>query len=186
MGCPNRPYPKLTIELPFAPNCEDHSGIIETQLDRVERKLDTVIKELQMATLNDSALLAAVTNMTTVSTSVITLVQGMAANEANLSSQLADAIASEDPAALAQVQTDMDTSATTLNAQAATFAAAVVAYTPAAPPVGTVPPVVAPPVPPVVPPVPPVVPPTPTFPGTTPVSAVVPPATELNASRRAK
>src|ERR1035441_7404393 len=91
MGCSIRPYPKLTIELPFTPNCEDHSGTIETQLDRVERKLDTVLKELQMAALNDSALLAAVTNMTTVSTSVITLVQGMAANEANLSSQLADA-----------------------------------------------------------------------------------------------
>jgi len=96
-----------------------------TQLDRIERKLDTF-----MAALDDkiAALQAEVANNTTVEKSAVTLLQG-------LSSQLAAAIAAAanagaTPAQL-QALTDLQTA---LNTNDTDLAAAIAANTPAAPP----------------------------------------------------
>ncbi len=99
----------------------------------LQRKLSILIAQENSLMIDTSKLVAEVANETTVEQSVLTLVSNMAANEAALSSQLAAAIAANDPVALAAVQTAIDSSVATLQANDAALASAVTANTPAAP-----------------------------------------------------
>lgn len=84
--------------------------------------------------INVDALAASVANNTSVEQSALVLIQGFAASQADLAKQLADAIANNDPVALAAVQKTIDDSVTALDLGDAALAAAVTANTPAAPP----------------------------------------------------
>lgn len=89
------------------------------QLDRIEHKLNRLLKleEVQMSTLDD--LTAQVQKNSDVEESAVLLIQGIA-------KQLADAIAAGNPAALTALQAQLSKSADDL-------AAAITANTPAAP-----------------------------------------------------
>lgn len=87
-----------------------------------------------MATLKDiqdrvAKLTADVAAETALDQSIITLIQGDAAIIADLRSQLAAAIAANDPAALQAVVDSMDSAHATMTANATAAAAAVVAGT---------------------------------------------------------
>ena len=102
-------------------------------LARIEQKLDALTQQETNMAFNTTALTAATARETTLTQSVLTMVQGMAANEASLAQQLATAIAANDPGAIAAAQKAIDDSATAINASADAFATAVLANTPAAP-----------------------------------------------------
>ena len=102
-------------------------------LARIESKLDAVNLLEKTNMINVQALTDAVAAETAVDASILTLVQKMADNEVSLSKQLADAIASNDPVALAAVQKAIDDSAAQMTANAGLITAAVLANTPAAP-----------------------------------------------------
>lgn len=89
------------------------------QLDRIERKLNGLLKqeEAEMSALDD--LRKQVQKNSDLEESAVTLIQGIA-------QQLKDAIAAGDPAALTTLAAQLDTSARDL-------AAAIAANTPAAP-----------------------------------------------------
>jgi len=89
-------------------------------------------RENSMA-IDVSALLAEVAKETTVEQSAVTLINKIAANQADLSKQLAAAIAADDPAAMAAVQKAIDDSVAQLQANDTELAASVTANTPAAP-----------------------------------------------------
>lgn len=100
--------------------------LLRDQLDRIEAKIDTLLRNQQMnATATDqnfANLQASVAQETTVEASAVTLLNG-------LSAQLAAAIAAAnngDSAALPALQAQIDTSS-------AALAAAITANTPAAP-----------------------------------------------------
>ena len=103
-------------------------------LKDIQGKLTILLVQENSIMIDTSKLVAEVANETTVEQSVLTLVTNMAANEAALSKQLADAIAANDPTALAAVQAAIDASVATLQANDAALAAAVTANTPVAPP----------------------------------------------------
>jgi hypothetical protein len=84
--------------------------------------------------LNVASLTTSVANNTSVVGSALTLIQGFATSQAALSKQLADAIAANDPVALAAVQDAIDSGVAQLNQSDTDLAAAVAANTPAAPP----------------------------------------------------
>ncbi len=98
------------------------------QLDRIEAALGATGALM----INVSALLAAVAREKTVDDSILALVTQMAANQVSLSKQLADAIANNDPVAMAAVQKQLDDSATKMTENADAIAASVLANTPAA------------------------------------------------------
>lgn len=102
-------------------------------LARIEQKLDAIIQKEERIMLNVAALLLAVQRETAVDLSILTLVKTMAASQADLAKQLAEAIAANDPIAIAAVQKAIDDSAIAINANADTLAAAVVENTPAVP-----------------------------------------------------
>lgn len=89
-----------------------------------------------MATLADiqaklASLTASVANETSIDQSIITLVQGLAAQIAALKDQLAAAIAANDPAALQAVVDGLGSVQTTIDSNAQKIADAVTANTPA-------------------------------------------------------
>jgi peptidoglycan hydrolase CwlO-like protein len=93
-------------------------SIVETeQLDRIEQKVNQLLKGQQKMAGELDTLTASVSNATTVEQSAIDLINGLAAQIASLKN---------DPAAL-QALSD------SLNAKSADLAAAVTANTPAAP-----------------------------------------------------
>lgn len=95
-----------------------------SKLDRIIRLLEYVIeKELQMSAELD-ALQVSVTNAETVEASAVTLIQGISAQLATLSAELA--AAGQDTTAIDKMKTDLDTSTQAL-------ADAVTVNTPAAP-----------------------------------------------------
>lgn len=79
--------------------------------------------------LNVTALTAQVAANTTVIGSALVLIQGFGAAQAALSKQLADALAANDPVALAAVQQAIDDSVTALAAEDTALADAVAAGT---------------------------------------------------------
>src|ERR1700704_359874 len=100
----------------------------------LDRKLSLVLTRLESSMIDTSKILAEVAREKTESASLRTLVSGMAASMTDLSAQLKAAIASGDPAALAQVQADLDKATTDLSTDNDATAAAITANTPAAPP----------------------------------------------------
>lgn len=105
----------------------------------VDQKIDQLLTHSGdiMATLKDiqdrvAKLTADVAAETALDQSIVTLIQGDAAIIADLRSQLAAAIAANDPVALQAVVDSMDASHATMVANATAAAAAVVAGTPAA------------------------------------------------------
>lgn len=76
-----------------------------------------------------SKILAATAAATTREDSLIALVLGLGSKQRDLSAQLAAAIAANDPAAIAQVQKDLDDSAASLDARSGPAAAAIAANT---------------------------------------------------------
>jgi RIO-like serine/threonine protein kinase len=95
-----------------------------SKLDRIIRLLEYVIeKELQMSAELD-ALQVSVTNAETVEASAVTLIQGISAQLATLSAELA--AAGQDTTAIDKMKNDLDTSTQAL-------ADAVTVNTPAAP-----------------------------------------------------
>ena len=82
--------------------------------------------------LNVSALTSSVANNTSVIGSALALIQGFKASQEALSKQLADAIASGDPAALAAAQQAIDDGVAQLTQSDNDLAAAVAQNTPAA------------------------------------------------------
>ena len=92
------------------------SWISRSQWNQLNSKLDTIIKGLQTMASDLTALTAQVEQNTTVEGSAITLLQGLAAKIASLAN---------DPAAIAALATQLNTSATALSA-------AITANTPAA------------------------------------------------------
>jgi len=103
-------------------------------------KIDQIWQMVRQLMINVAALQAAVAAETTVDKSVLTLIQGLVASQQSLSTQLAAAIAANDPVALAAVQSAIDASVATMTDNAAQLSAAVTANTPAptttAPPTG--------------------------------------------------
>ena len=100
---------------------------LKAQLDRIQQLLEQMksqeTKDMATQAQAMADLTTAVANDTTVSGSIITLLNGVAA-------QLAAALAANNPAAIEALVTQ-------LNANAAAMAAAVTANTPAAPPATT-------------------------------------------------
>ena len=84
--------------------------------------------------LDLAKLIADVTEQKTVIASVLTLIEGMRSSIESLKTQLAAAIAANDPAQLAAAQTAIDTLEAQLAANNALLATAVPANTPAADP----------------------------------------------------
>lgn len=79
--------------------------------------------------LDTSKILAATAAATTREDSLIALVLGLGTRLRDLSGQLAAAIAANDPVAIAQVQKDIDDSASALDARSGPAAAAIAANT---------------------------------------------------------
>jgi ABC-type transporter Mla subunit MlaD len=96
--------------------------------------LRTIIKNQEKIMIDTSKILAAVAAEKTKVDSLIALANGQTATMKNLSTQLAAAIAANDPAALAQVQADLDQAAADLSAETEAVSAAVDANTPPAAP----------------------------------------------------
>ncbi len=102
------------------------------QLNRIENLLNAVLRLENTEMISTQALTDATARETTAVASVLTMVKGIAANQADLAKQLALAIAANDPTAIAAVQKAIDDSATQISANADALAAAVVQNTPAA------------------------------------------------------
>ena len=98
-------------------------------LARIEQKLDAASLLENHLMINVSALTAAVARETTVGESVLALLTSMAAAQVELARQLAEAIAANDPVALAAVQKAIDDSATQMTTHADAIVAAVQANT---------------------------------------------------------
>lgn len=105
-----------------------------SQMDRIEMRLIQLQEIVQNMTIDVTALLKEVADSTTVEKSALTFIQTIAASQASLSKQLADALAANDPAALAAVQKSIDDSVAALKANDAELAAAVAANTQPPPP----------------------------------------------------
>lgn len=99
------------------------------RLCRIERMLGVVIVRLGKQMTDTSKILAATAAATTREDSLIALVLGLGSKQRDLSAQLAAAIAANDPAAIAQVQKDLDDSAASLDARSGPAAAAIAANT---------------------------------------------------------
>lgn len=112
-----------------APEADRVIALLEALLTQY-KDLMTSIADLK--TQADKTL-AAVARGTTIDQSLITLVQGMTAQLADLKAQLAAAIQSNDPAALQEVLDQMTAAETTATANAQAVVDAVKANTPADP-----------------------------------------------------
>jgi len=100
------------------------------RLRRLERKLSNITQNMEFIMIDTSKILAAVAAEKTKVDSLIALANGQTVTMKDLSAQLAAAIASNDPAALAQVQKDLDQAATDLGTETAAVSAAIDANTP--------------------------------------------------------
>ena len=98
----------------------------------IASSLKTLTKQGNQIMINVAALTASVAKNTTVEQSALALIQGFKDSQAALAKQLADAIATNDPVALAAVQTAIDSSVTALDSSDSDLADAVAANTPAA------------------------------------------------------
>jgi hypothetical protein len=96
---------------------------------------EKILKRLGDIMVNTVAILKAVADERTELKSWEALSAAQATTMAKLAADLATAIAQNDPAAIAQVQADLDKAATDLSADNAEAQAAITANTPAAPPV---------------------------------------------------
>jgi chromosome segregation ATPase len=106
---------------------------IQARLARIEAGQQTIAKQENSMALNVSTLTAAVAKLNDAEASALKLIQMIAVNQQALAQQLKDAIAANDPAALAAVQQAIDDSAAQVLADADALSAAVVANTPAGP-----------------------------------------------------
>jgi hypothetical protein len=102
------------------------------RVSAVETQLTLLVAQGKTSMINTDALTAEIARNTSVEQSALTLIQGMAAQQKALSQQLADAIASGDPAKLAAAQKALDDSTAALTANDDALAAAVAANTVAA------------------------------------------------------
>jgi hypothetical protein len=93
---------------------------------------DRILERLEKIMIDTAAILAAVAAERTELKSWEALSAAQSAALTKLAADLAAAIAASDPAAIAQVQADLDKAATDLNADNAEAAAAITASTPAA------------------------------------------------------
>ena len=93
----------------------------------------TIIFKLDKIMIDTSKILAAVAQENTELKSWEALVDGLTATMKDLSTQLAAAIVANDPAALAQVQADLDKAAADLSADNQEATAAITANTPTTP-----------------------------------------------------
>src|SRR5882672_2401186 len=92
-----------------------------------------VLEKLENIMIDTSKIIAAVAAEKTKVDSLITLANGQSATMKDLSAQLAAAIAAGDPAALAQVQADLDKASSDLDTETAAVTAAIDANTPPGP-----------------------------------------------------
>lgn len=98
------------------------------------RRTETLLEKMETIMLDTSRLLAAVAEEKTETASLRALAVAQTQAMKDLSAQLAAAIAANDPAAIAQVQADMDTATNDLSIDSQATKDAVTANTPAAPP----------------------------------------------------
>src|SRR5690242_383498 len=109
----------------------DHNPYTElvAYLARIESKLDRILHEVlqgeKMAAVDLTALQNQVAKNTSVTASALTLIQGLQANVATLSKQLADAIAAGDPAAIQATQAALDSLAAQIQSSDDALAGAV-------------------------------------------------------------
>jgi hypothetical protein len=106
---------------------------VQRRLDVLIHKDDLLLNSMGKLMLDSSRLLASATAATTKIDSLIALATSQTATMKDLSDQLAAAIAANDPAAIAQVQADMNTAADTFDLEGNKAQAAVDANTPPAP-----------------------------------------------------
>lgn len=99
------------------------------RLRRIEYGLGEANANLESIMIDTSKILAAVADEKTKVDSLIALANGQTATMKDLSAQLAAAIAANDPAALAQVQADLDKAAADLGTETAAVSAAITANT---------------------------------------------------------
>src|SRR5882672_10030140 len=121
---------------------------ILNRLDSIEQKLDLLTKiERRMESgmvLDFTNMIAAAADQSTVTNSVLQALKDLGAKVADLSAQLAAAIAANDPAATAAIQTQLDALATGIQTNDVALAAAIAtpgpapAPTPAPTPIPTV------------------------------------------------
>lgn len=108
---------------------------ILSRLESIERKLDLVTKvERRMESgmiLDFTHMIAAATAQSTVTNSVLQALQDLGAKVADLSAQLAAAIAANDPAATAAIQAQLDALATGIQDNDDKLAAAIATPGPA-------------------------------------------------------
>jgi hypothetical protein len=104
------------------------------RLCRIEETLGIIIEDQEQIMVDTSKIIAAVAAEKSKVDSLIALANGQSASMKDLAAQLAAAIAANDPAALAQVQSDLDKAADDLGTETAAVSAAIDANTPAAPP----------------------------------------------------
>lgn len=103
------------------------SGGVDPRIDSLFTRVGEIMASLKDIQDRIAKLTADVAAETSLDQSIITLIQGDAAIIADLKSQLAAAIAANDPAALQAVVDSMDAAHVTMTANAAAAAAAVVA-----------------------------------------------------------
>lgn len=114
---------------------------ILNRLDSIERKLDLLLKlerrmENEMA-LDFTKMIAAAANQSTVTNSVLQTLQDLGAKVADLATQLAAAIAANDPVAQQAVQDQLDALATGIDDNDTKLAAAITTPGPAPAPTPT-------------------------------------------------
>jgi hypothetical protein len=102
-------------------------------LGRIEAALSEVLNMERRMAINVQNLIDAVAQETTVDQSILALVAGIAQQNKDLAKQLADAIAANDPTAIAAVQKAIDDSAATILANSKALQDAVAANTPPPP-----------------------------------------------------
>lgn len=104
-------------------------GSVLAKLDELFNKQDIANAKLENIMIDTTKIRASVAQEVTENASLRTLLRGAIDTMADLSKQLAAAIAANDPAALAQVQADLDTAASELDADDEDTAAAIAAAT---------------------------------------------------------
>ena len=114
---------------------------ILSRLESIEQKLDLLYKvERRMESgmvLDFTNMIAAAADQSTVTNSVLQTLKDLGAKVADLSAQLAAAIAANDPAATAAIQTQLDALATGIQTNDAALAAAIATPGPAPAPTPT-------------------------------------------------
>jgi hypothetical protein len=99
------------------------------RLRRLSQMLSVILDNQESIMIDTSKIIASVAAEKTKVDSLIALANGQSATMKDLSKQLADAIAANDPAAMAQVQADLDKAASDLDTETASVTAAIDANT---------------------------------------------------------